>query len=257
LLASQPVERFEQTASAKKGLLPSQMLEARMMQRMQQAKCALCESDKQQAVSESMAKVTQTQGTVQQSSIQAKRGMEGLYAMDYSVRPPEGDPDRPCFDLLEAIEQIANELKNRYDDMLADQHNLYYLRHLNSDPPLPNPGAGSWEGHQSFYNKKRNELAKKLDEFIKNSNCDDDNDPDGYGARAGYDLALEYVDKEPPKQPLPKQQFTLPDWAIKAGAVIIDGVLLIPRVVWETNKFIFGLLVALARAFGVNWEFSH
>ena len=54
LLASQPVERFEQTASAKKRLLPSQMLEARMMQRMQ-ARCAECGSDEQQALSEPMA----------------------------------------------------------------------------------------------------------------------------------------------------------------------------------------------------------
>jgi hypothetical protein len=54
LLASQPVERFEQTASAKKGLLPSQMLEARMMQQMQ-ARCAECGSDEQQALSEPMA----------------------------------------------------------------------------------------------------------------------------------------------------------------------------------------------------------
>jgi hypothetical protein len=43
LLASQPVERFEQTASAKKRLLPSQMLEARMMQRMH-AKYADCDT---------------------------------------------------------------------------------------------------------------------------------------------------------------------------------------------------------------------
>jgi hypothetical protein len=55
LLASQPVERFGQTVSAKKRLLPSQMLEARMTQRMQQAKCALCESDEQQALSKPMA----------------------------------------------------------------------------------------------------------------------------------------------------------------------------------------------------------
>ena len=54
LLASQPVERFEQTASAKKRLLPSQMLEARMMQQMQ-ARCAECGSDEQQALSEPMA----------------------------------------------------------------------------------------------------------------------------------------------------------------------------------------------------------
>jgi len=55
LLASQPVERFGQTVSAKKRLLPSQMLEARMTQRMQQAKCTKCESDEQQALSKPMA----------------------------------------------------------------------------------------------------------------------------------------------------------------------------------------------------------
>ncbi|HAZ48610.1 MAG TPA: hypothetical protein DDW76_22935 [Cyanobacteria bacterium UBA11369] len=54
LLASQPVERFEQTASAKKRLLPSQMLEARMMARIQ-ARCAKCDSEEQQALSKPMA----------------------------------------------------------------------------------------------------------------------------------------------------------------------------------------------------------
>ncbi len=194
----------------------------------------------------------------QDKSGQLEQLGEALYAINYSVRPPNGDPERPCFYLLEAFEQLANELKRRYDDMLADRHNLFHLRRYESDRRLPgDPDPGSWEGHQNFYDKQRKKLASKLDQFIKNRNCDDDNDPDGYGVRASYDLALEYVDKEPPKQPLPKQQFTLPDWAVKAGARIVDGVLVIPRAIWEGNKFLFGLLLALAKAFGAAWRFAH
>jgi hypothetical protein len=93
LLASQPVERFEQTASAKKGLLPSQMLEARMMQQMQQSTSELMSKDI--ATSAARGRLLQQQpkllGASQGTEQQQQRFPQGKSSTDQ--RTPQADGD--------------------------------------------------------------------------------------------------------------------------------------------------------------------
>ncbi|HBE19681.1 MAG TPA: hypothetical protein DEG17_14350 [Cyanobacteria bacterium UBA11149] len=173
---------------------------------------------------------------------------ETLYAIDYSIRPPQGDPNRPCFDLLEIIEQLANELKRRYDEMLDDVHWLYLAWKTGNEHRLPKEW-GTWNGHKNYYDKVRDELNEKLKEFGDNKNCDDHNDPDGYDARDGYDLAWEYVGKKPPEEPRLKNPKDAPPWARswieELGGILVDGAIIVGKGVGKVALALLMLIGAI------------
>ena len=177
-----------------------------------------------------------------------------LYAILNAPIPPTDPDDLRCFNLIYEIIKLGQELVRRYDEMRKDFHNLYVLRNKMSDPKLPgNPDPGSWEGHQEYYDKRRKELQKKIEEFQDDPNCDDD-DPHGYGGSTWEDLfnqALEYSVKVPPKKPDPKP-FMLPDWAKEAGVKFVDGILFIPKAI---GIILLVLLMLLVNAFGIDWQF--
>jgi hypothetical protein len=176
-----------------------------------------------------------------------------LYAVLRSPTPPSDPNGRRCFNLIQEIISLGQELVNRYEDMRVDKWDLYILRNDTSDPVPPGqPDRGSWQGHKDFYDSVRRELQKKLDEF-RSRGCDDD-DPNGYGGSAWDDLfrtAQEYAGKDSPDKPDPKP-FTVPDWALAEGVKFIDGVLNIPRTI-AIGVLIF--LMLLINAFGLNWQF--
>ncbi len=85
-----------------------------------------------------------------------------------------------------------------------------------------------------------------------------DNAPDGYGARAGYNLALEYLIKEPPKQPLPKNLLVAPPWVInwieELGGRFIDGAIVVTK---QVGKTALALLTLIAGILSIPLRFAH
>jgi hypothetical protein len=98
------------------------------------------------------------------------------------------------------------------------------------------------------YEQVRKELRKALNKFIKDKNCDDDNDPDGYGAREGYDFAWEYVDSEAPEQPRDKKPGEEPPWAIswieELGGTIKDGAIVAGKGASEATLVVLAFIAS-------------
>lgn len=189
---------------------------------------------------------SQEQGSHQsplQSRISFASGL-GLGVQASAATAP-GGPQDPCFDLLQEIAELADELRRRYDDMLRDPHNLYHRRRYISDPPISGGTGdpGSWEGHQQKYNERQNMLRDRLDRFSRD--CDDDNDPWGYNMQESYDLALEYVDKPAPQEPLPKDRNTLLQRALSLGAEFRDGALWVAEGVGKTALTLLKVIAAI------------
>jgi hypothetical protein len=189
--------------------------------------------------------------TVQSQSLSGMFKGDELIAANARFRPPNG-PDRVCFDLLEIIEQLARELKNRFDDMLSDQHGLYIAMKTQQEYKLPK-SVGTWEGHQEKYRRVQKELQEKFDKF--KDNCDDDNDPHGYGFSESYALAEEYVSKAPPEHPSNVSLNTAPNWVTETiqnlGGQIVDGVIIIGKGIGEAAVF---LLILFAKILSAPFE---
>ena len=66
-----------------------------------------------------------------------------------------------CDEILWKIEEIIEELADRYDAMRKDLKDLYRIRKT---------GTMSWKGHQDKYNKLRRELQDLIDEY-ENGPC--------------------------------------------------------------------------------------
>ena len=143
----------------------------------------------------------------------------------------------PCKELLKEIVALGNELKKRYDDLRLDDQDLYHRRPRISDPPVdrivPLSGSkttvtsdpGSWDGHIYQYNQVKKKLNALIDKFQKNKDCSEEYDPPEYGMEKGYDQAVEYGQKEPPKQPDIKNRSSLLARANELGGQVRDGVL--------------------------------
>ena len=142
-----------------------------------------------------------------------------LYAQTDRLRSK--DLDQYCFDLLQKIKELYKEVKFRYEDLLRDKHNLY-RNHRYLDQA--HPDYGSWEGHQSRYNNKREELEELLE--IWNNRC---KDPDLVAyAQADIEDAENYAEIPAPERPLKSERgFKLPDWAIALGVVVVGGAIII------------------------------
>jgi len=124
LLASQPVERFEQTASAKKPLLPSQMLEARMMQRMhaKYADCdtidAVAQAEKiQQKAFNHVARVNQTPNTLEDEghNKSAKPGKETVESSNIDSTSK-----------TKAVKPISNPIQSPQNTNITDGELITY-----------------------------------------------------------------------------------------------------------------------------------
>jgi RHS repeat-associated protein len=68
----------------------------------------------------------------------------------------------PCPELLEAIEELKLEIKDRYWEMLIDKFDLFVLaKPTGSNPNDPSSALyrkGTWDGHQIQYRQKQTEL---------------------------------------------------------------------------------------------------
>jgi hypothetical protein len=176
----------------------------------------------------------------------SKAKSETLYALDQTLRPPGGDP---CFDILELIEQIVDEMAFRYNDMLIDRHYLYDAKHQSPEAvrALERQGYGSWDGHIGRYDNLQKDLNALLKQW-RDNNCDN-NDIDYYQAYIIWDMAMEYSKKHPPTQPN-RHRFEVPDWAKEAGVFIRDGIVWIPAAL---GGILLELLKAILSAAGRRW----
>ncbi|MCG8362986.1 MAG: hypothetical protein MJA27_06585 [Pseudanabaenales cyanobacterium] len=109
--------------------------------------------------------------------------------------------------------------------MLYDPHDLYNRRRFISDPSITRGTGdpGSYEGHQNFYRELQKKLQERIEDFKKD--CDEDNDPWGYGMEIGWDIAQEYSVTPVPEKPLPKDPNRLLEIVEGLGAFVKDGVL--------------------------------
>jgi Domain of unknown function (DUF4157) len=145
---------------------------------------------------------------------------------------PSG-PD-PCFDLLQAIIELLNEVAQRFNDAINDPHDLFkYHRRLQD----AHPDYGSWDGHRDRYNYDRGRLREKLAEWKADDQCGDFK----LSREQQEDLteAEEFADKDFPAKPAPSMRETqepelsvrertaralrdagVPAWAI-AGLVVL------------------------------------
>jgi hypothetical protein len=169
---------------------------------------------------------------------------ETLHVLNPALRPPGGDP---CFDLLEAMVEIAQEMDFRFQDMRRDRHGLYEAKEQGPQAveELRRRGYGSWEGHKKRYATLQPQLNDLYGEW-DDRGCDD-NDLDYYEAHADWDLITEYLEKKAPQKP-DRHRFSIPEWARQAGVFLRDGILWIPKVI---GLVLIGILVALARSFGI------
>ncbi|HCV30587.1 MAG TPA: hypothetical protein DGO89_10415 [Microcoleaceae bacterium UBA9251] len=175
-------------------------------------------------------------------------------------------PDDPCLTLIEKIIALGKELKKRFDDLRLDDQDLFNRRYEITDPPVPRipplsgrrttvtGDPGSWKGHIKKYNEVKDDLKKLLKEREEMDNCDD-YDPDGYGGSTmqdAYDQALEYSQKQPPKEPDIRNRSSLLARANELGAQVRDGAL------WVAAGVGGAVLIALeviARLLGLDLRF--
>lgn len=104
-----------------------------------------------------------------------------------------GGPD-PCFNLLQEIIALLDEVAHRIMDAENDPHGLF-------GRSTPHPDYGSWSGHRDRFNYDRGRLRTKLGEWDINDRC------------RGYQLtreqaqelaeAREFAEREFPSRPLP------------------------------------------------------
>jgi Dockerin type I domain/Bacterial Ig domain len=175
-------------------------------------------------------------------------------------------PDDPCLTLIQKIIALGKELKKRFDDLRLDDQDLFNRRNKISDPPVPRipplsgrpttvtSDPGSWDGHILQYDIVQKELKKLLQDIEKMDNCDD-NDPYGYGGNTmqdAYDQAVEYSQKQPPKEPDIRNRSSLLARANELGAQVKDGAL------WVGAGVVGAVLLALeviARLLGLDLRF--
>ncbi|MGF6930245.1 hypothetical protein QFZ48_005745 [Chitinophaga sp. W2I13] len=104
-----------------------------------------------------------------------------------------GGPD-PCFNLLQEIIALLEEVAHRIMDAENDRHGLFGRR-------TPHPEYGSWDGHRDRFNYDRGRLRTKLGEWDINDRCR------GYQLtrEQAQDLseAREFAEREFPTRPLP------------------------------------------------------
>ncbi|MEV4884635.1 DUF4157 domain-containing protein [Chitinophaga ginsengisegetis] len=104
-----------------------------------------------------------------------------------------GGPD-PCFNLLQEIIALLDEVAHRIMDAENDPHGLF-------GRSTPHPDYGSWDGHRDRFNYDRGRLRTKLGEWDINDRCR------GYQLtrEQAQDLAeaREFAEREFPSRPLP------------------------------------------------------
>lgn len=102
----------------------------------------------------------------------------------------------PCFNLLQEIIELLNEVARRIGDALDDPHDLFRYHRRIQDA---HPDHGSWDGHRDRYYYDRGRLRQKIAEWESNDNCR------GYRfsrqQQEDFNEAKEYADKEFPGKP--------------------------------------------------------
>ncbi|MFF3333628.1 hypothetical protein ACFYWX_29450 [Streptomyces sp. NPDC002888] len=190
---------------------------------------------------------TPDKALVQWSARQPSSQIAGPVAVPLVLRQTAVTPALPtggggkCEDLLQAIIDLLNEVAKRFRDAQDDPHDLFkYHRHLDES----HPEHGSWDGHRSKYDQKREELRRKIAEW----EADDDCGKFRLSREQQEDLAeaREFGDKQFPTKPVrslreaeeseqesiwDKLRKPLPDWVVKAlialGAVALAVVLVV------------------------------
>ena len=96
-------------------------------------------------------------------TVNALRTPSGSFA-GISVDLPGCTATKDCQPYEDAIWDLIGELESRYEEMLLDYWNLYRYR---PGPNPANPDAGTWPGHQYFYEKVQGELQDAVDAAIE------------------------------------------------------------------------------------------
>jgi hypothetical protein len=107
------------------------------------------------------------------SQSQSNESSQGEAAVVQAPAPAEVSSDGEiqrddeCNDILQMIQDLVKELKQRYDELVEDEHNLQWDHWSKSDA---HPNFGSVEGHQEQFENVQNRLRKFLKKFWDN-NC--------------------------------------------------------------------------------------
>jgi hypothetical protein len=118
-----------------------------------------------------------------------------------SFKMPDGWELFSCCDLGKLIDSLRAHLKEKYDDLLKDEHFLY--DDVSAQPRHKDPfGYGTWKGHIQQYEQGKKNLEKVVNKY---------NDEDCWGELLLTELGIymikslrDTIDKPPPE---------MPDWA--------------------------------------------
>jgi hypothetical protein len=106
--------------------------------------------------------------------------------------PGCGDLGQRIRDFIDGGNGIKRGLKERYQDLLDDVHDLYLNHRTVANP---DPVYGSWDGHVQQYENQRRGLQNRVDKY-KDDNCDDPNTPGG-GQPLAADVMTWYAQSAP------------------------------------------------------------
>ncbi|MBD8063422.1 hypothetical protein [Oceanitalea stevensii] len=116
----------------------------------------------------------------------------------------DGDRSGPrdgCFDLLSEIIRLVQEVADRFRQAEEDHHHLFDLHRRVQDS---HPEHGSWDGHREAYERRRQELRRKLERW------DDDDDCRrrrlSTAEQAELSDARDYAGREFPARPVPSMR---------------------------------------------------
>lgn len=116
----------------------------------------------------------------------------------------DGDRSGPrdgCFDLLSEIIRLLEEVADRFRQAEEDRHRLFDFHRRVQDS---HPEHGSWDGHREAYERRRQDLRRKLERW--------DNDDDCRMRRLStaeqeeLSDAREYAGREFPARPVPSMR---------------------------------------------------
>lgn len=116
----------------------------------------------------------------------------------------DGDRSGPrdgCFDLLSEIIRLLEEVADRFRQAQEDRHRLFDFHRRAQDS---HPEHGSWDGHREAYERRRQDLRRKLERW--------DNDDDCRMRRLStaeqdeLSDAREYAGREFPARPVPSMR---------------------------------------------------
>ncbi|MFB2892324.1 hypothetical protein ACE1CI_05195 [Aerosakkonemataceae cyanobacterium BLCC-F50] len=146
-----------------------------------------------------------------------------------------------CGNLFGEIEKLVNELRERAEELIRDEHHLQWKYGSKSNP---HPIYGSVEGHKEQYEGKRTRLKNKIDDWDKND-CNSTNN------RITQDVRDWAYKRAPDPVWQPPTTDDLPDFAKTLGIVVV-GVFLVVVLLFFLPEEIITAIIGLAAKFGLK-----